>query len=252
MSERQLASFSQKSLPDQVHEVVKCGFMKSTVEERVFNPNIGDLNPQNDTDVRAVYTNIDNSNEEKRQASLVKLVLDGYVGTGTIEMGGYDYHNNDRSNTDAKDVQAGEAIGRILELAARKQTDVLVYVFSDGSVSSGSQTVDNTAGDKFRFQSDDANRSSTFMLYYKHAGRPTMKDSGTSFETRGRQIGWFKANQAVERGSNLISNNVTNLSKAVVLNYLALHGDQAKLADLMATDPFKSDADDYILFDKNV
>jgi hypothetical protein len=258
MSERQFQKFSQQSLPNQIKEVASCGFANDNIQSRlqVFNSGIGDLNPSQNAQVRSVYTNIDNDREQQRQASLVNLVLDGYVGTGTLEMGGYDYHNRDRSDTDARDRRAGQAVGRIIALAAAKQTDVMIYLFSDGGVNSRSGIVDDadTAADgKFRWQSDDSRRASTVILYYKHEGRPTMRHTDGGFNNYMRQIGYMKSDASTETSANIVSNNVTNLAQAVVLNFLAIHGEESRLQEVIGgnNNPFAGQEDDFAFFDRN-
>ena len=49
----------------------------------------------------------------------MKLVIEGYAGAGTVEMGGFDYHNKSRSDTDNKDRAAGQAVGAVLEYAKK-------------------------------------------------------------------------------------------------------------------------------------
>ena len=252
MSERQLMNFSRRSLPDQVKDVIQCGFSSQKIESRVFNPDNNNLNPSQDSDVTSIY-NL-NNNRQRREASIAKLVIDGYVGSGTIEMGGYDYHNNERSETTQQDREVGEAIGRLLSLADKKNSPLLIYVFSDGSVSSGTTPDPTSPEGLYRHTSDNANHSSTFMIYMnpRGQGRPRLRLNGQSFSEHRRQIGHYKTNGSVERSANAISNNVTNMAKAVVLNYLALVGDEGKLEEVVGQDPFIGSYEDYILFDKNV
>ena len=74
----------------------------------------------------------------------MKLVVEGKAGAGTLEFGGYDYHNSTRSTGEQRDFElAGEVIGAALEFAARRGQDLMIYVFSDGSVFSNGQ-VDNS------------------------------------------------------------------------------------------------------------
>jgi len=255
MSEAKLKAFSEKTLPEQVRNVAECGFAKSPIDSRVHGTdsmfNSTAIDPRNDTQVGQIYNNLNDGNQRK-EASVAKLVLDGYVGAGTIEMGGYDYHNRDRTDTDQRDFRAGEAIGRILALANLKATDVMIYVFTDGGISSNMNEADPNANGKFKFTNDDGQRAATFSLYYKHTGgRPSLLHTGSSFNTHQRQVGWFKPNTAVEKSANGVSNNVTNLAKAIALNYLALHGEESSLADVVGDNPFGSDMDKYIIFGNN-
>ena len=254
MSESKLKSFSEQTLPEQVRMVAECGFAKEPIDARVhssdgtFNSNA--IDPRLDTDLTSIYSNLNDGNQRK-EASVAKLVLDGYVGAGTIELGGYDYHNRERTDTDQRDVRAGEAIGRILALASAKQTDVMIYVFTDGGISSNMNTTDPNNG-KFQFTNDDGQRAATFSLYYKHqGGRPSLLHTGNNFNTHTRQLGWFKDNTAVERSANGVSNNVVNLAKAVTLNYLALHGDESTLEDVVGDNPFGANLANYIIFGNN-
>ena len=44
----------------------------------------------------------------------------------------------------------------------------------------------------------------------------------------GRQIGWFRADGSVETASSPAANNPNLLVETVVLNYMALHGEQSQ------------------------
>ena len=253
MSESKLNSFSQKSLPDQIKEVASCGFAKDKIDQRVHNDaqryTQAAIDPREDSSVNQIYTNL-NDNEQRKQASVAKLVLDGYLGTGTIEIGGFDYHGRGtRVEQEDKDKQAGETIGRILALAAAKQSDVILYVFTDGGISSNKQIVDENAGGKYKFTNDDGQRAATFMLAYKHnGGRPTLRHGSSGGNTTKRQIGHIKTDSNVEKSANIISNNVTNLAKAVVANYLALHGEEARVEEILGDNPFGTSLNDYLVF----
>lgn len=246
MSERKLASFTRRSLPEQVKAVVSCGFDTSSFTDGKFTANA--LDPRQDTDVTALWDNLENG-DQRKQASIAKMVLDGYIGAGTIEMGGYDYHNQDRVDTDNKDANVGRAIGRIMALAERKQTDVFIYVLSDGSVSSNQNTTDGNG--KYRFSNDDENRAATLMMVYKHNAnsRSDILRVGTqNLDTARRQIGHYNSNIAVERTANLTSNNVTNLAKAVVANYLAFHNEENRIDQVLGSNPFGANLEDYLIF----
>jgi hypothetical protein len=253
MSESKLNSFSQKSLPEQVREVAACGFSKTSIDSRVHNNtnrySPGAIDPRQDPTVTAVYDNLNNNNQ-RQQASIAKLVLDGYIGTGTIEIGGFDYHGRTtRVAQEDKDREAGEAIGRILALAAAKQSDVMIYVFTDGGISSNMSMVDENAGGKYKFTNDDGQRAATFMLNYQHeGGRPTLRHGTSGSNTVKRQVGHVKSNSAVEKSANVISNNVTNLAKAVVANYLAKHGEEGRLKEIVGDNPFGNNLNDYLIF----
>jgi hypothetical protein len=257
MSETRLAAFSEKTLPQQIREVVECGYSKANIDLRVHNNEAryqrASIDPMQDSDVTDLW-DVNNGNggirnQQRREASMAKLVLDGYIGTGTIEMGGYDYHSSTRSESDSRDRRVGELIGRIMSLAARKQKDVAIYVFTDGGISSNMQNTDPNANGKYNFTNDDGLRTSTFMMVYKHSGRPTLMHTGGSFNVHKRQVGWFTNNSVVDASAGVMSNNVTNLAKTVVANYLALHGDIARLEEVLGDNPFGNSLDNYLIFD---
>jgi hypothetical protein len=54
--------------------------------------------------------------------------------------------------------------------------------------------------------------------------------SGTSGTARHQQIGYFRADASVETASSPAANNVNLLVETVVLNYMALHGEQGQFA----------------------
>jgi hypothetical protein len=253
MSNSKLNTFSQKSLPEQIKEVAECGFAKDNVDQRVHNTaqrfTSAAIDPREDSAVNSIYTNL-NNNEQRKQASIAKLVLDGYIGTGTIELGGFDYHGRTtRVAQEDKDREAGEAIGRILALAAAKQSDVMIYVYTDGGISSNQSIVDENANGKFKFTNDDGQRAATFMLSYQHSGgRPSLRHGTSGSNTVKRQVGHVKADSNVEKNANVLSNNVTNLAKAVVANYLARHGEESKLEEIVGDNPFGNNINDYLIF----
>ena len=65
----------------------------------------------------------------------MKMVINGYAGAGTVTMGGYDYHGQGRATGEMRNFRAGRCIGACLEYAARMQKPLMIYVFSDGSLS---------------------------------------------------------------------------------------------------------------------
>lgn len=239
MSNGKLGLIDRRSLPDKIKALIACGF--SQTSDQIKNFSLNRVEPNQDTVATAVFNQITNTGIRARALPIAKLVIDGYIGAGTIVLGGYDYHDGTRVNGDAKDFELGQLIGAIMELAARKQKDVVVYVLTDGGVS-GPATTDSTG--KFIWTGDSGQRSATFMMVYKKDGKPFLRQSNR------RQIGYYKSNGAVEGAAMLTSNSVVNTSKAMVANYLALHGQEGKLAEVIGDDPFRSDLDRYLVFDK--
>jgi hypothetical protein len=218
-----------------VRELVNCGYVKAAdVVDRFGDPS--SLNPELDPDIvgasgifsRAEY---DADAEFRKTAAVMKMVMSGYAGAGTITMGGYDYHGQGRATGEVRDLRAGRCMGACLEYAARRGVPLMLYVFSDGSLSASGQ-VDNTVDGrgKFMWTSDNQSTAASFFLVYNPRGRPQLLDTGPAGAARHQQIGYFRGDASVERASSPAANNVNLLVETVVLNYMALHGEQAQFA----------------------
>jgi hypothetical protein len=214
-----------------VRELVSCGYVKAAdVVDRFGDPS--SLNPELDPDIvgpsgvfsRAEY---DADGEFQKTAAVMKMVLSGYAGAGTITMGGYDYHGQGRATGELRDLRAGRCMGACLEYAARRGMPLMLYVFSDGSLSASGQ-VDNTVDGrgKFMWTSDNQSTAASFFLVYNPRGRPQLVDTGAGGAARHQQIGYFRGDASVETASSPAANNVNLLVETVVLNYMALHGEQ--------------------------
>lgn len=220
-------------------DLVLCNITKTQGLLNRFSSN--QLDPLLDNDVRAVFPDIANNGGQQEAGSVAKMVLDGYAACGTITLGGYDYHGNDRAETDIRDTAAGTLIGRILNLAQRKNTKVVIYVISDGGVSANGTDI-GTNG-RFSWSSDSGNRGSSLMLVYDPMARPVMRSTA-------RQMGNFQISGSIQADASPMSNSVTTLAKAVMLNYLALHGREGELAAVVGDNPFLTDLNRHLLFGK--
>jgi hypothetical protein len=107
----------------------------------------------------------------------MKLVVNGYAGAGTIEMGGYDYHGGARAEGEVKDERAGRCMGACLEYAARQGVPLMMYVFSDGSLSSNG-TIDNSIPGRGKGEWSSDN-SSTALSAQTPQNRPCTSRSAT-------------------------------------------------------------------------
>jgi hypothetical protein len=164
-----------------------------------------------------------NRSEYEKTAAVAKLVVENRAGCGTIEFGGYDYHDSTRATGEIKDFRAGECIGAALEYAAKVGTPLAVYVLTDGSVASDGTIDGSTDGrDKLIWKGDNSGTAGTFMLVYDPLGQPPVLN---------HQIGYFRASGAVETSASPIADNVTGLAQAIVLNYLALHGEEGRFGN---------------------
>ena len=106
----------------------------------------------------------------------------------------------------------------------------MIYGFSDGSVSANTslQQDDGNGVAKFRWESDDSQTAASFVLVYSPTGRPVLRNGAAS-----QQLGAFRANGSVDTASSPFANSVTTLAELVVLNYLALHGEEAMFGTVL-------------------
>ncbi len=223
-----------------IKDLVRCGYIKSAdTVDRFGNPSA--LNPDIDPEIvgpAGIFTQAEyNADDEFRKtAAVMKMVMNGYAGAGTITMGGYDYHGQGRATGETRDIRAGRCIGACLEYAARLGVPAMIYVFSDGSLSANG-VIDNSAAGrgKFDWSSDNQQTAASFFLVYNPTGRAALFSGDAVPAERHRQIGYFRASGDVETASSPAANAVNLLVETVILNYMALHGDQANFATLFPT-----------------
>jgi len=215
-----------------VKELVSCGYVKAAdVVDRFGDP--ASLNPDLDPDIvgpGGVFsqTEYDADAEFRKTAAVMKMVLSGYAGAGTITMGGYDYHGQGRATGELRDLRAGRCMGACLEYAARRGLPLMLYVFSDGSLSANGQIDASVDGrGKFMWASDNQSTAASFFLVYNPQGRPALYTGDGRPAAQHQQIGHFRPDGSVETASSPAANNVNLLAQTVVLNYMALHGEQS-------------------------
>ncbi|MEN8179407.1 MAG: hypothetical protein ABFS39_12445 [Pseudomonadota bacterium] len=220
---------------DIVKDLVRCGYVKSAdLVDRYGNPASLDvlLDPNI---IGPIFSQqeFDGDSEFRKTASIMKMVVNGYAGAGTVTMGGYDYHTGDRSTGELRDLRAGRCMGACLEYAALNNMPLMLYVFSDGSVFSNG-ALDNSAdgGGKGVWTGDNSSTAASFFLVYDPNGRPALLGATEEEQARHQQIGYFRSDGSVETSSSPAAGNVNLLVQTLVLNYLALHGEQGSFAGL--------------------
>lgn len=218
-----------------IKTALRCGYVKSADLVNTFG-NPASLNPDLDTNIvgsSGIFTQAEYaaSSDFKKTAAIMKMVVNGFAGAGTIEMGGFDYHGQGRATGEDRNFQAGVCIGACLEYAARVGLPLMIYVFSDGSVNANGM-VDNTTDGrgKFMWASDNQTTAASIMLVYNPKGRPALLHGATS-----QQIGYYDADGSVNTTSSPAANSVEQLVQTVVLNYMALHGQQGQFGTLFPT-----------------
>jgi hypothetical protein len=222
------------SSADVIADLVRCGYVKSAdLVDRYGNP--AELDVTLDPDiVGGIFTQAEFNGESefRKTASIMKLVINGYAGAGTITMGGFDYHTSDRATGELRDFRAGRCMGACLEYARRIGKPLMLYVFSDGSLSSNG-TVDNSTDGRGKgvWTGDNQSTAASFFLVYNPGDRPALINA----DSVRQQIGNFSADGSVNNASSPAANNVNLLVQTVALNYLALHGEQGRFTDLFGT-----------------
>jgi hypothetical protein len=234
-----------------LRKLVRCGYLKSTyLADQFRSPDA--LNPDRDphivpqpaqpAGITPIFTTAEYNadGEFRKAAAIMKMVISGYAGAGTVTMGGYDYHGQGRNTGETRNFRAGRCIGACLEYAARMNMPLMIYVFSDGALSANgvaNMTVEGRG--KLDWASDNQSTATSFVLVYKPgaAGRPALR--GTR-----RQIGSLSAGGNVVTTSSPAANAVNLLVETVVLNYMALHGEEGNFTTLFPSQGLGSTAID--------
>jgi hypothetical protein len=241
LSESQLQAFSNQDISTQLKQSVNNNYFGSRCQMGgTFSST--ELDASQDSVMTQVFPQIASNSDQARQASIIKLVMDGYAGTGNIELGGYDYHNQNSNSTnapEAKDLEAGVLIGRILKVAQLKNMPVAIYVYSDGAVAFGNDPDPNTG--RNLPTGDSGQRGASYMLVY----HPTKIVPGRN---TARQLGAFKDSGTVNTTISPISNSVQHMASAVFANYLAIHGFEGQYDNLVDLNLFPGSVLDSILF----
>ncbi|MGK0370523.1 MAG: hypothetical protein ACJAW1_000764 [Glaciecola sp.] len=217
-----------------VKDLVRCGYVKSAdIADRFGDPTT--LDPALDPEIvgeAGIFTQeeFSGNREFQKTASVMKLVVNGFAGAGTITMGGYDYHTGNRSTGEVRDFRAGQCMGAVLEYAARVGVPVMMYVCSDGSVFSNGMIDDSVDGrGKGVWTGDNSSTAGSFFLVYNPNGTPQLLGGDGDQQAMHQQIGYMRRDGAVETAATPAANNVNLLVETIVLNYLALHGEQGLL-----------------------
>jgi hypothetical protein len=203
---------------------VRCAYVGAAYTASAFGTPSA-LDPTQDQNIvgggTPIFTAADfQDSDVQKTASVMKLVCNGLAAAGTITMSGFDYHDSTRATGESRNFKAGQMIGAVLEYAQRVGSQLMVYVFSDGSLSSSSMVDTSVAGrNKLAWQGDNQSVASTFFLVYNPGGRPPLLNGAA-----GQQIGYFTSDGAVSASSSPAANSVMQIPEVMLLNYLGLHG----------------------------
>jgi hypothetical protein len=212
-----------------LREQVRCAYAKTGFTADQFG-SPSSLDPTQDTNIvaasGAIFTaaELNADADLKKTASVMKLVLNGYAGAGTITLGGFDYHSGNRVDGETKNQKAGLVIGAILDYARRVGRPVMIQVISDGSLTStGNVDTNPAARGKLGWQGDNQQVAASFILAYSPKGRPTMNT---------QQIGFSNADGTVNATSSPAANANNLLVQTVILNWMAANGTVANFDTL--------------------
>jgi hypothetical protein len=208
-----------------IKDLVKCGYVKSTyLADRFRTPSA--LNPDLDPEIvgtGGIFTPAEYNadNEFRKTAAVMKMVINGYAGAGTITMGGYDYHGQGRDTGETRNFRAGRCIGACLEYARRRNKPLMIYIFSDGALSANG-VINNSANGrgKLDWASDNQSTAASIIMVHRPLGRVAFRDPNR------RQIGSMSPGASVVTTSSPAANAVNLLVETVLLNYMALHGEE--------------------------
>lgn len=228
---------TQITADDVVKDMVRCGYVKSAdITDRFGDPSA--LDPELDTDIvgdTGIFTEdeFNGDSEFRKTAAVMKLVINGFAGAGTITMGGFDYHTGDRAVGEIRDLRAGRCMGACIEYAARIGVPLMMYVCSDGSVASNG-TIDNSAEGRGKgvWTGDNSSTAASFFMVFNPNGTPQLIGATPEQQATHQQIGYMRRDASVETAATPASNNVNLLVETVILNYMALHGEQGNFSTL--------------------
>jgi hypothetical protein len=212
---------------------VRCSYVKAANTANIFAAGPAGLDATQDPLIvggtTPIFTAADFQNQDVQMtASVMKLVIDGYAGAGTIAMGGYDYHDGSRATGETRNFNAGQMIGAVLEYASRKGTPIMIQIMSDGSLAANSMVDTSTAGrNKLGWQGDNSSVAATLFLVFSPKGRPALRNG-----VAGQQIGWFTSDGSVVSSSSPAANSVNQIPELIMLNYMGLAGTDAQFPTL--------------------
>jgi hypothetical protein len=203
-----------------IKNLVQCSYVDSAYLVDRYGNALAALDPTKDTNITGsggIFSATDLQDSDfLATASVMKMVINGYAGAGTIELGGYDYHDGTRSTGEQRDFKAGQCIGACLEYAARVGVPLMIYVFSDGAIVSNGMPDNSVNGrGKGMWMADNTATAASLMLVFDPKAKPTAVMN---------QIGYYNADGSVMSTSSPAANAVNLLAETVILNYMALHG----------------------------
>jgi hypothetical protein len=124
-------------------------------------------------------------------------------------------------------------MGACLQYAHLRGIPLMMYITSDGSLSSNG-AIDNTVDGrgKGEWTSDNSGTAAPFFMVYNPNGRASLIGGTPEQQALHQQIGFMRPDGSVETGATPAANNVNLLAQTIILNYMALHGEQGQFTSL--------------------
>lgn len=205
---------------------VRCSYVK-TAFTTANSKGPDSVNPDKDPLIigaaSSIFTATDYMDSDvKKTAAVMKLVMNGFAGAGTIALSGYDYHSGNRADGETKNMHAGVIIGAIIAYADAVNTPVMINIISDGSLTSTGMADMSVAGrGKLGWQGDSQQVAASLILAYSPKGRPVASIN---------QIGSLNTDGTVNATSSPGANAPNLVTQLVALNWMALNGIDANFA----------------------
>lgn len=243
-SKNKLDQMSERLINAQNKALVACGYKGAS--ELLVEFTSDRITPSSDTIITQTpfqngvsYQQImANNNLESLQKSIVigKVLSDSLAASATLSIGGYDYHGRGLASQDSKDMEAGQAVGAMLEIAARKGAPLFIAVTSDGSVAYNGRGEGRSGP-----SSDSGVRGAVLMIALGAETAPVMKNS---------YIGRFTDSGAVDSNYLVTSGRGPAAAIGIAYNYAAFAGKLSRFSSLMAGNPITDqfNEDDYLAF----
>jgi hypothetical protein len=210
---------------------VRCSYVK-TAFTTANSKGPDTVNPDKDTLIigaaNSIFTATDYMDKDvQKTAAVMKLVMNGFAGAGTIVLGQYDYHSGNRADGEIKNEHAGLIIGAIIAYADAVATPVMINIISDGSLTStGTADMTGAGRGKLGWAGDSQQVAASIILAYSPKGRPV---------TAINQIGSLNADGTVNATSSPGANAPNLVTQLVALNWMALNGIDANFGTALPT-----------------
>lgn len=193
----------------------------------IENPSSLDIDPLSNAAFSQVWgltANTPKGSADYVHASLIYNAINGNAGSIGIELGGYDYHGNDRVTvTTPRDLAAGVVVGKILQSFHVMNTKGFIYVNSDGGVGAAASDMPGAS-----FTADRGDAGAVYMIGYDPTGTVESSDS---------QLGHMKNSPDAEAADDtfLVGGNPEVGAAAVFANYLGFNGMIEKFSSIPET-----------------